>query len=112
MTEGSRRLDMDLSNLASEGEDEHANINQQDNDENAEGIDQIESARLRKSLLKKLNLARDCAYNVENTNALREALVYADKIYYHLHQNFVQRVTASPFAQAQKNKRLKVTNIK
>ena len=75
-----------------------------------EAIRQMESSRLQKSLIEKLNLARDCAFQVEDPEHLREALVYADKIYEHLIRN-CPTSEGLPVRASPKKKRLKVTRV-
>ena len=80
--------------------------------EKKEAIRQMESSRLQKSLIEKLNLARDCAFQVEDPEHLREALVYADKIYEHLIRNCPTSeglpVRASPKKEALKSHKCRI----
>ena len=70
----------------------------------------MESSRLRKSIIEKLNFARDCAFNVDDPEHLREALVYADKVYEHLSRN-CPTSEGLPIRASPRKKHLKVTSV-
>lgn len=71
---------------------------------------QTQLSKLRKSLLEKLNIARDCVFNIEEAEHLQEALVYADKIYDLLIRNCPTK-QGLPIRSSPPKKRLKVTSV-
>ena len=71
---------------------------------------QTRSSKLRKSLLEKLSLARNCVFNIEEPEHLEEALAHSDKMYECLLRNCSTN-QGLPIRSSPEKKRLKVTSV-